>query len=167
MLSPLGARGAMRGPLGASPVSLATSWWTARGTLANVDTAGAWAAKGAASLAASYLRLAGVEGNANLDPVVVGGGVAPTFDPLLGWLWNGLTQYLLTGIVPGNNWSVIVKFSLVPDATLRCPYGSRTLASNGMEMRIGTPGRYYAYGASRTLAVMSAGTMAIGGVKTY
>ena len=99
MMRPLGARGSVSGPLGASPVSLGVDWWLAGGISA-ADVAGVWQPKGAASLAASYLRLAGDKGYANIDPAVVGSGVAPGFDTASGWIYNGLTQFLTTGYTP-------------------------------------------------------------------
>jgi len=53
---------------------------------------GAWQAKGAASLAASYIDLSG-NGN-NLTP-----GVAPAWDAVNGWKFNGSTHWLDTSFV--------------------------------------------------------------------
>ena len=67
---------------------------------------------GAASLADSYLRIAGTGGNANLDPAVVGSGVAPAWSSTDGWIGSG-TQWLNTGIFPtlDQTWSMLVRFS--------------------------------------------------------
>ena len=66
---------------------------------------GAWAAKGAASLADSYTDLSGNGNDLAL-------GVAPTWASGTGWAFNGSTQYLDTGIVPGGTgWSVVVSYS--------------------------------------------------------
>lgn len=71
----------------------------------------AYTPKGAADLAASYLRTYGAGGNANLDPVVVGVGVAPTWNATDGWIFNGTTQFLDTGVVPAVGYSMVVMFS--------------------------------------------------------
>ena len=93
------------------------NWWLSGGISAG-DVAGVWKPYGAASLADSYLRIAGASGNANLDPAVVGSGVAPTWSSA-GWVYNGTTQYLNTGIVPPNTqaFSALVRFSNATLAT--------------------------------------------------
>lgn len=63
---------------------------------------------GAASLAASYVNLVN-PGTFNAAP-----GVAPTFASATGWTFNGTTQYLVTGVVPGDAWSMLVQFNNVP-----------------------------------------------------
>lgn len=68
-----------------------------------------WAAyqpKGAANLAASYLDLSGNGNNAGV-------GVAPTWDAVNGWIFNGATQYLTTSFVPQNDQSqsVLIQFT--------------------------------------------------------
>ena len=66
----------------------------------------AYQAKGAASLLASYTDLSG-NGN-DCFP-----GVAPAWDPVNGWKFNGLTQYLETTFVPQNDQtqSMLVQFT--------------------------------------------------------
>jgi hypothetical protein len=90
---------------------VAADWWLAGG-VNPADVAAVWQPIGAANLAASYLRIAGNLGHANIDPSLVG-GVAPGFDPAPGWLFDGSPRYLQTGITPINNqqWSAIVRFS--------------------------------------------------------
>jgi hypothetical protein len=87
------------------------AWWAAGGSAAKISAV--YKPKGAANLAASYLRIAGSGGNANLDPAVVGVGVAPTWNATNGWIFNGTTQFLSTGIVPANNqgWGMVIKWS--------------------------------------------------------
>jgi hypothetical protein len=89
----------------------AGDWWDPDGSIGAANVAHALAAAGAESLAASYLRLAGDEGFPNIDPAVVG-GVAPTWDAVNGWAFNG-AKYLKTGIVPTNDqaYSLLVKFT--------------------------------------------------------
>lgn len=83
-------------------------WWNPGGSFTCVA---AYAPKGAASLAASYVNLAN-PGTYNAAP-----GVAPTFDTATGWTFNGSTQYLTTGYVPyptqpnGGPFSIIVRFA--------------------------------------------------------
>lgn len=74
----------------------AGNWWDP-----NVDGLCVWAAyqpKGAASLAASYLDLSGNGNNAGV-------GVAPTWDAVNGWIFNGSTQYLTTTFLPETDQS--------------------------------------------------------------
>jgi len=81
----------------------AVPWW-ATGLAATSDCVGAYLAKGAASLAASYVNLAS-PGTHDLTA-----SVAPTFDAATGWTLNGSSQYLITDIVPGANYSAFVQF---------------------------------------------------------
>ena len=87
-------------------------WYLAGG--APVPVA-AYQAKGAASLAASYVNLAN-PGTYDAAP-----GVAPTFATATGWTFNGTTQWLATGITPANDrtWTMIARFSGVVDANNR------------------------------------------------
>ena len=91
--------------------AVAIPWYQAGG-IALTDIAGVWQPIGAASLAASYLRLAGSEGNANLDPAVVGGS-APAFNALTGWT-GGSGAYLKTGIAPTATMSMVIRYSDAP-----------------------------------------------------
>lgn len=81
------------------------NWWEAAG----VTPVAAYAAIGAADLASSYVNLAN-PGTFNAAP-----GVAPAWDVMNGWAFNGTTQYLDTGIAPpSNTYSVLVRFSGAP-----------------------------------------------------
>lgn len=64
----------------------------------------AWQAKGAASYAASLLDLSG-NGNHAFE------GVAPTWDAVNGWSFDGIDDYLRTPITPGSTYSAIVAVS--------------------------------------------------------
>jgi len=90
--------------------------WYLSGGIAAADVAGVWQPKGAASLAASYLRLAGDEGYANLDPAVVGNGVAPGFGAD-GWIGNASSAFLDSGLVPQSTWSAVIRFSSASSST--------------------------------------------------
>lgn len=104
------------GPLGKSKGAAATesplTWWNLGGSIADADILCAWQPKGAASLSASYQRIAGTGGYANIDPAVVG-GIAPGFDTNYGWMWNG-SAYLKAGFTTagysGQNRSAITRF---------------------------------------------------------
>jgi len=65
----------------------------------------AYLPKGASSLATSYVNLANP---GTYDATV---GVAPTWNASSGWIFNGSTQYLDTGVEPASDWSMVVKFS--------------------------------------------------------
>lgn len=83
------------------PSAAASNWWDVAGQ----TCVAAYAAKGAASLAASYVNLTG---NATYNAAP---GVAPTWDATGGWTFDGATQYLTTGIVPAQSWSMIIRYS--------------------------------------------------------
>lgn len=82
----------------------ASSWWLSGG-IGAANCIAAYAPKGAADLASSYINLAN-PGTYNAAP-----GVAPTFNTADGWTFNGTTQYLTCGIVPALTWSMIIRLS--------------------------------------------------------
>jgi hypothetical protein len=99
----------------------AADWWDP-----DKESLSVWAAyapKGAASLAASYTDLSGNSHDAGV-------GVAPTWDAVDGWLFNGSTQYLTTTFVPQNDQSqsMIVQFTNVTQSLERMLAGCRTAA---------------------------------------
>lgn len=85
--------------------------WYLAGGIAPSNVAAVWKPLGAADLAASYLRVAGDQGNANLDPAVVGGGVAPTFNTASGWTFNGTTQFLRSGVIPTDSSAMLINYA--------------------------------------------------------
>jgi len=85
----------------ASPGAAVANPWYLSGGIAAANCRGAYAAKGAASLAASYTNLA----NAAL-PLTE--GIAPTWDVTTGWYSDG-TKYLLTGINTTTTSSIVVR----------------------------------------------------------
>ena len=108
----------------------AGDWWDPDGSIGAGCIAGVWQSKAVASLAASYLRLAGNQGYANIDPAIVE-GVAPNWDAVNGWGFNGTTHYLDTGIVPGSAWSALCQFSgATSPLTYRTLFGSHTGGSD-------------------------------------
>jgi hypothetical protein len=78
----------------------AVPWYLAAG----VTPVAAYQPMFAADLAASYVNLAN-PGTNNAAP-----GVAPTFDTQRGWIFNGTTQHLITGLVPTAGWSMLILF---------------------------------------------------------
>ncbi|MEI6462755.1 MAG: LamG-like jellyroll fold domain-containing protein [bacterium] len=89
---------------GVTKISMTQSatWWTSGGATGAVA---AYAPTGAASLAASYTNLVN-PGTNNATPQV-----APTWDSVNGWKGNGTSVYMSTGLVPTENWSMIVRAS--------------------------------------------------------
>lgn len=77
-----------------------SNWWEAGGASGAVAV---YQPIGAADLANSYTDLSG-NGN-DAAP-----GVAPTWDAVNGWTFNGTNQYLDSGVVPANDqtWTMIV-----------------------------------------------------------
>jgi hypothetical protein len=92
------------------PSDVVVPWYLSDGIPA-ANCLAAYQPKGAASLAASYDNLA-APGNGLPDGTYDAAlGVAPTWDAVNGWIFNGSTQYLKTGIVPAAGWSFFVRFS--------------------------------------------------------
>jgi hypothetical protein len=83
--------------------SAAGGWWVVAGK----TCVAAYAPKGAASQAASYVNLAN-PGTYDAAP-----GTAPTFDTATGWTFNGSSQYLTTGVSPSGDqtWSMFIRLS--------------------------------------------------------
>ena len=98
------------------PGAAAADWWDPNG-----DGLCIWAAyqpKGAANLAASYVDLSGNGNNAGV-------GVAPTWDAVNGWKFDGATQYLTTTFVPANDQSqtALMQFTTWQVADAKSPFG--------------------------------------------
>jgi len=86
------------------PASHTRQWWLAGGIHPSQVVA-AYQPKGAVDLAASYVNLA------NPGTNDAQAGVAPTIGAD-GWVFNGTTQYLDTGVAPNNaNSFIAVRFS--------------------------------------------------------
>lgn len=88
---------AARGRVAQVAVAAPAEWWLAGGINA-ADCLAAFAAKGAASQAASYTNLA----NPGTHDLTVP-SAAPTWNAATGWTFNGSTQYLRTTGVPPFN----------------------------------------------------------------
>ena len=143
----------------------ATTWWNNGGAISGCVAA--YAAKGAASLAASYTNLAN-PGTNNAAP-----GVAPTWDVSNGWTFNGTTQYLTTGITPTNTqiWSVIIRYSGVASSTVNALFGSWGTAGATPYFTIQprkTTGVGYGNGDLLTIATgLNGATLAFAGTTGY
>lgn len=59
-------------------------------------------------------------------------GVAPTHNPVTGWTFNGISQYLKTDILPDTNRSIMVQLQNVPAVANQTPIGGRTDSNNGL-----------------------------------
>jgi hypothetical protein len=144
------------------------SWWLAGG-VNPADVAAVWQPIGAASLAASYLRIAGSLGHANIDPALVG-GVAPTFDGS-SWIFNGTNQFLQTGVHAVMGYSMLVRFSgLSASKTLQCIAGTfidsryylfPVYASGGLDRLYG------AGGFVNATPIVTSGVMCVAGQQGY
>jgi len=80
------------------------NWWLAGG----IDAANCIAAYqpiGAADYATSKVNLA------NPGTYDAYEGTAPDWDAVNGWKFNGVDDYLITGITPTSSWSVIIRLS--------------------------------------------------------
>ena len=102
-------------------IALVNQWWLSGGILqANCEAA--YQPINSASLAASYINIHN-PGTYNATP-----GVAPTWNAIDGWIGNG-TQWLDTGILIGNGYSVIMRFSNMTSNT-RMLFGSTGTGNN-------------------------------------
>ena len=112
-------------------------WYAAGGSLAACVRA--YKPLGAANLAASYVNLVNPgTGDASL-------GTAPTFNAATGWTFNGTSQYLKTGYIPGNNDSVVIAYNKLSDltATIQALFGS---INSGKWFTVYGPSTYSGYG---------------------
>lgn len=140
----------------APPVS--ASWWLAGG-ISDAHCVVAYAAKGAADLAASYINLNN-PGTNNAAP-----GVAPTWDATGGWTFNGSTQYLMAAPVLNQTYSAIVRYSNLTAATNKTFFGGYNDSGGGagalvMQCDINTIMGYW----NGTTAVHAEGSMFTSGV---
>ncbi len=93
-------------PVNAWPGGGGVTPWYLSGGIAAANCEVAYRAKGAASLAASYINLAN-PGVGNAAP-----GVAPTFNTLTGWTFDGIAQFLISGLTPNAaNHSLFVQMT--------------------------------------------------------
>lgn len=90
---------------GGLAVAAAADWWDPDSE--GLSVWAAYAAKGAADLAASYTDLSGNGNNAGV-------GVAPDWDAVNGWKFDQVNDYLTTTFVPQNDQAqtMIIQFSV-------------------------------------------------------
>ena len=147
-------------------VAPAANWWEP--TTGSFTVVVAYQPKGAASLAESYSNLAN-PGTFDAAP-----GVAPTWDAVSGWIYNGTTQYLTTGIVPVNNqqWTMLIQFSNTTVVGSFDTVGGVAQGAGGpwiliQPYRNNTDVRYGNGGLLAVGPVLSAGNVGISGAKGY
>jgi|GEM_PF-2850398 len=152
-------------PAGAVP-------WYLSGRIAVADAAYVVQPFRAASLAASYLRIAGDLGYANCDPVVVGSGVKPTWDAVNGWKYNGINQFLNSGFVPIGEMSIFIRFTNVTNQGWIC--GSLITTAGRFDLAPNNIGTRVVYGNGSTNADRNlvpppilSGTLGISGKQPY
>jgi len=151
------------GEMGSFQSAAAADWWDPNG-----DGLCIWAAyqpKSAASLAASYTDLSGNGNNAGV-------GVAPTWDAVNGWKFNGSTQYLTTTFLPQTDQTqtILIQTTNLSAAVDGYLFGAYTAALNAFAMRArhDLNRRQYLNGPlSNVLSEDLNGNFAIAGNKAY
>ena len=141
----------------------AADWWDPNG-----DGLCIWAAyqpKGAASLLASYTDLSG-NGN-DCAP-----GVAPTWDAVNGWKFNGTTQYLTTTFAPAADQSQTLILQYTNRTGGWCAVGTRGGGNNRVFWLYpqDPAGNFVGYGNTNFLNVaplMNAGNICVAGNQGY
>lgn len=163
----LGSRYGIQGALGRSVKRAAAGGWWLSGGIAAANCIAAYQPKGAANYAASLVNLA------NPGTYNAYAGNAPDWDASHGWIFNGINDYLKTGIIPGNvNWSYIFQYSDPDSNSYKRWWGCRnstTGTSVGMENRVGNSTLWVMNGGTNTnqKSVTSTGGLAICGDKLY
>ena len=118
----------------------AASWWLSGG-ISPANCVAAYQPKGAADLAASYANLA--VGGAAYDLTL---GVAPTWDAVNGWIFDGTTQYLKTGITPSDGWSALIRYNTLTYKNYATLFGGKTNLGKffGVTLQLAA-NKYYLY----------------------
>jgi hypothetical protein len=104
----------------------AGGWWLSGGISA-ANCIAAYAPKGAATYAASKINLAN-PGTYN----AVDGAAYPTWNVATGWTFNGSTQYLTTGIIPTDAYTVIFRYANLVYASNNCIFGCYDSVTDAM-----------------------------------
>lgn len=126
----------------------ASTWWDNNGAIAGCVAA--YAPKGAADLAASYVNLAN-PGTFDTAP-----GVAPTFNTADGWTFNGSTTKLLVGLsAAAKPFTIVARITVTSLAAPGTVVGPS--AAGGMQLRTdaGTGTLSYLSAFSANLATSS------------
>lgn len=136
----------------------ATPWYRAGGAPQPVA---AYQAKGAGSLADSYVNLAS-PGVYNLVP-----SGTPGWDTASGWSFNA-TQYLATGIVAAADYTIMARFTKAMGAT-GAPIGQVGAGDSRHWLQFIAGGKYYGYGSffSSGQGDSTGGVMAMAGPSGY
>lgn len=146
--------------MSAWPSVLGANWWEP--TTGSFTCVAAYQAKGAASLAASYVNLAN-PGTNDAAP-----GNAPTFDTSYGWAFNGSTNYLVTGIVPASGWSMFVRFNDASAAVADLAGAQQAPVYFGLAPYPGGGNHYYSNGGyTGVIGNLTNGVMAVAGQDAY
>jgi len=137
-------------------------WWNANGAS---GVAAAYQSIGASSLANSYIN------KANPGTADANVGIAPTWDTTSGWIFNGSSQYLSTGIIPTTATTAIVRFSSAGAGQILATTDSATW-NRFVLLAIDTPngwGPFYASGNQGWggYSGVTSGVLAIAGRKGY
>lgn len=99
-------------------------------------------------------------------------GVAPTWTPRTGWTFDAATQWLDSGIVPGNGWTFMARFTN-DGGVNRVPMGCRSATAGGSGVVFwATDGdaafRAYDYGTRQNEGpAVTSGIMAMAGPQPY
>ena len=151
-----------------SAAAVAIQWYLSGG-IAAANCIAAYTPKGAASLAASYDNNA-APGNGLADGTYdAAPGVAPTWNATNGWIFNGSTQNLNTGVVPQSDQdqTMIAKFTnWVGDGILA---SSITAWDKQLQLSPGRLGVLW-FGNGRvatTAGAFASGTIAVAGSEGY
>ena len=102
--------------------------WYLSGGISAANCVAAYAAKGAASLAASYSNL----NNPGTNDLTV--GVAPTWDATNGLKFNGANQYLIAPTQTTSDWSMLMRFSNKTRTSTELLCGAISGGNRGMEI---------------------------------
>lgn len=140
-----------------------TPWYLAGGVPA-ANCIAAYKPIGAASLAASYINLAN-PGTYNAAP-----GVAPTWNATDGWIGNGATTYLTTGVSANQQtYTMIVRFSNVTANSYPCGWNKGANERFAILIRPVTNNDIdYRYVADNIVApAITSGTLAMGSNKGW
>ena len=141
-------------------VTAAANWWEP--TTGSFTVVAAYQPIGAANLTASYANLAN-PGTFDAAP-----GVAPTWDAVNGWIYNG-AQHLTTGIIHGSGWCAVVRFSNMSGLGNRAAFGALTTGSTWLVVRP-SPNQSRTYGQGGFIIIAggyTAGIMAVGNQQGY
>lgn len=136
----------------------APKWWDPLG--GNLCVWAAYQPKGAADLASSYLDLSG-NGNST------GPGVAPAWDAVNGWTFDGGTQYLVTTFTPqvDQSQSMVVQFTNAADNQTLC--GSYNPAAGFLIQNFATNVVYHNGASVFVLPVLLSGNLCVAGSFGY